>query len=174
MQLQEREADHPLAAFPASGPWYGDAPSRSQAPSSSQNPDWRLKSPSKCSIYHLLEVSKSREGISLTASPNSCHKSQHPRSRRGRNPPALSEVHNNSQQSQFLLLAFLVCPSLMSTALQRDLSIYLRCDIHDEVWVQTTDAGSEDQVEHLVWFLLVSPHSLSSLLQPHCCSLKIV
>lgn len=66
------------------------------------------------------------------------------------NPPALSEVHNNSQQSQFLLLAFLVCPSLMSTALQRGLSIYLRCDTNDEVWVQTTDAGSEDQVEHLV------------------------
>lgn len=129
MQLQEREADHPLAAFPESRPRYGDAPSRSQAPSSCQSPDSRLKSPSKCSIYHLLEASKSREGISLTATPDSCRKSQHPRSRRGVNPPALSTVHNNSQQSQqFLLLAFLVCPSPMSTALQRDYSIYFRCD----------------------------------------------
>lgn len=79
-----------------------------------------------------LEASKSREGISLTALPNSCHKSQHPWSCCGMKTSALPKgVHNNSQQ--FLLLPFPVCPSLMSTALQRDHWTYLRCDTGDKV-----------------------------------------
>lgn len=109
---------------------------------------------SKCSIHHLLETSKSGEGTSVTALPSSCHRSQHPRSHCGMSTPALSTgAHNNSLQSQkFLLLAFPVCPSLMSLLCKEStelFKVWYRWQ-GDKVWVQNTRPGSKDQVVNLV------------------------
>lgn len=107
-----------------------------------------------CSIYHFLEASKSRHGTSLKGSLDSYHKPQHLCNHHGMNLPSLStgaqtQGCNDSfwPRKCWLSLSFPLWCSLFCILNQ----IRLKYGYRTNYWVMI-----------LVYFILLSPNSLSS------------